>query len=182
MKKVISIIVASILSLVLLYGCTQPPPSQETPNQPTQNVITTGQTGLGTVMMGTNGMTLYVWQKDSNGQSACYGQCAQFWPPLTIPANTTPTGTGITATLGVTERTDGTFQVTANGMPLYYFSGDKVSGDINGQGSTGFGALWYVISPSGQQIMTPKPSNATNTTQTQNPAQSGSSTGSSGYG
>lgn len=53
---------------------------------------------------------------------------------------------------GTSARTDGTTMVTYNGHPLYYFIGDKKAGDVSGQGVNGFGALWFVVSPSGTQI------------------------------
>jgi predicted lipoprotein with Yx(FWY)xxD motif len=42
-------------------------------------------------------------------------------------------------------RADGTVQVTFNHMPLYYFSGDSVAGDTNGQGTNN----WFVAPLSG---------------------------------
>jgi hypothetical protein len=48
-------------------------------------------------------------------------------------------------------RSDGTTQITYNGHPLYYYSKDVNSGDINGQG---FNNKWYAVSPAGDPIMT----------------------------
>jgi predicted lipoprotein with Yx(FWY)xxD motif len=52
-------------------------------------------------------------------------------------------------------RSDGKPQVTYNGHPLYLFSADQKTGDTNGQGVSAFGGLWYVLSPSGDEITTP---------------------------
>jgi predicted lipoprotein with Yx(FWY)xxD motif len=38
----------------------------------------------------------------------------------------------VTGNLGTITRTDGSLQVTYNGLPLYFFSGDKAAGDANG--------------------------------------------------
>jgi hypothetical protein len=54
--------------------------------------------------------------------------------------------------LGTTKRSDGAKQVTYNRHPLYLFAGDTASGQTTGQGSTGFGAPWYVLAPGGNQI------------------------------
>jgi predicted lipoprotein with Yx(FWY)xxD motif len=54
--------------------------------------------------------------------------------------------------LGTTKRSDGAEQVTYNEHPLYLFTGDSASGQTTGQGSTGFGAPWYVLAPAGNQI------------------------------
>ncbi|MHB8448919.1 MAG: COG4315 family predicted lipoprotein [Mycobacteriales bacterium] len=54
--------------------------------------------------------------------------------------------------LGTSRRTDGTVQVTYNGHPLYYYSGDSHAGQTNGEGINSFGGYWYVVSPNGQAI------------------------------
>jgi len=51
--------------------------------------------------------------------------------------------------LGVVLRNDMTYQVTYNGWPLYYFVRDMQPGEVNGHGSRGFGALWTVVTVSG---------------------------------
>jgi predicted lipoprotein with Yx(FWY)xxD motif len=93
--------------------------------------------GHGTVLVaGFNGMTLYQFSQDMSGSgtSACTGGCISTWPPLTVPAGTTPTGaSGITGQLATITRTDGKgIQVTYNGRPLHFYSGDTKPGDANG--------------------------------------------------
>jgi hypothetical protein len=62
-------------------------------------------------------------------------------------------GSGAKASLlGTTKRSDGAQQVTYNQHPLYLFAGDTAPGQTTGQGSTGFGAPWYVLTPGGNQI------------------------------
>jgi predicted lipoprotein with Yx(FWY)xxD motif len=101
-------------------------------------VVMTATVGtVGTlVVASSNGMTVYTFDKDvvNSGTSACTGGCIAKWPALTVPAGSTPTGaSGITGKLGTITRTDdGTLQVTYNGKPLYFFSGDKAAGDSNG--------------------------------------------------
>ena len=94
-------------------------------------------TGHGSVLVdGSSGMTLYVFDQDTPGSntSACTGGCVSTWPPLTVPAGTTPTAaTGISGQLGTLTRTDGKgIQVTFNGLPLHFYSGDTKPGDANG--------------------------------------------------
>jgi predicted lipoprotein with Yx(FWY)xxD motif len=98
------------------------------------------------------GRSLYLWVPDSRTMSTCAGACATAWPPLTV--KTTPTaGTGATASdLATITRTDGSKQVTYAGHPLYYFAGDKAPGQTNGEASNGFGAPWYLVAPTGQQV------------------------------
>ena len=62
-------------------------------------------------------------------------------------------GSGVTASdIGSITRADGSKQVTYNGHPLYYFSLDKSAGDTKGQGSSNFGAKWWILSPAGDKI------------------------------
>ena len=91
----------------------------------------------GTLLVaGANGMTVYTFAKDvvNSGTSACTGGCITKWPALTVPAGSTPAGGGgVTGKLGTITRTDdGSTQVTYNGLPLYFYSGDKAPGDANG--------------------------------------------------
>jgi predicted lipoprotein with Yx(FWY)xxD motif len=89
------------------------------------------------VVAGSNSMTVYVFSKDTadSGTSACTAACITKWPALTVPAGTTPTGgSGATGKVGTITRSDSNraLQVTYNGLPLYFFSGDKAVGDSNG--------------------------------------------------
>jgi predicted lipoprotein with Yx(FWY)xxD motif len=91
------------------------------------------------------GKTLYTWAKDTDENSQCYDQCATFWPPLVTTAKALAADGVTNAKLGTSPRKDGALQVTFNGHPLYFFSRDATPGDTNGQGSTGFGAVWVVV-------------------------------------
>ncbi len=133
---------------------SSPPPKTASGKAATLGVESTS---LGKVLDNGQGRTLYVFQGDTGTKSNCSGACATNWPPLTS-ANPT-VGKGANASMiGTTKRSDGTTQVTYNGHPLYTFSGDSNPGDTNGQGVNAFGALWYALSPAGQQV-TASPSN-----------------------
>jgi predicted lipoprotein with Yx(FWY)xxD motif len=47
----------------------------------------TGDSAKGKVLTNDKGMTLYIFDKDSSGKSACNGPCAGNWPPLTAAAD-----------------------------------------------------------------------------------------------
>jgi predicted lipoprotein with Yx(FWY)xxD motif len=118
-----------------------------TPSGPA--LVNLGQTAnLGSFLVDSAGMTLYIFTKDTPGVSNCSGNCATLWPPLLT--NGVPTvGTGVTASmLGTTTRSDGSVQVTYNGWPLYNYSKDTAAGDTNGEG---FASFWYVMTPAGTQ-------------------------------
>lgn len=102
----------------------------------------------GKFLVGSNGKTLYVFQKDSLDHSNCTGGCASLWPPLVVAAGQTPTKAGqLPGSLGTIKRNNGKYQVTYNGMPLYYFLPDTSPGKVTGQGIQSFGGAWYVVPP-----------------------------------
>lgn len=114
--------------------------------------VSTATTSLGKVLVGPNGHTLYLFQKDKNDKSACSGTCASFWPPL-IASGKPVAGPGVKASLlGRTKRADGRMQVTYNRHPLYGFVNDTKKGQTNGEGVTAFGAKWFVVSPAGAKV------------------------------
>jgi predicted lipoprotein with Yx(FWY)xxD motif len=125
-----------------------PPPKTASGKSATLGVESTS---LGKILDDGQGHTLYLFQADTGTKSNCSGACATNWPPLT---STNPTvGKGANASMvGTSKRSDGTTQVTYNGHPLYTFAGDSSAGDTSGQGVNAFGGLWYVVSPSGQQV------------------------------
>ncbi|HXZ99521.1 MAG TPA: hypothetical protein VEK76_04150 [Candidatus Binatia bacterium] len=91
--------------------------------------------GTPTLVASSNGLTLYAFDQDvaGSGSSNCNGSCASEWPPLHIAAGVVPAaGAGVTGQLGTIRRADGTMQVTFNGKPLYFFSGDTAPGQTNG--------------------------------------------------
>ena len=113
--------------------------------------VTVRKTKLGRILVDAQGRTLYDFLKDKKGKSACGGACAKFWPPLMTKGKPKAAGGAQAKLLGTTTRVAGT-QVTYAGRPLYTYAGDKKAGQTNGQGSTTFGAPWYVLAPNGHQI------------------------------
>jgi predicted lipoprotein with Yx(FWY)xxD motif len=105
-------------------------------------------TTLGSFLVDSKGVTLYIFTNDTPGTSNCNAGCTSNWPPF-LTSGAPTAGDGVTAAmLGTTTRSDGTTQVTYNGWPLYYFAGDKAAGDTNGEGKAG---SWYVMTPAGTQ-------------------------------
>jgi predicted lipoprotein with Yx(FWY)xxD motif len=119
-------------------------------------VVSTATTSLGRVLVTGSGRTLYLFEKDTNGKSACAGKCSQFWPPL-IASGKPIAGVGVKASLlGMTRRADGRWQVTYNQHPLYAFLKDAKKGQTNGEGIDAFGAEWYALSAAGTAVAKPK--------------------------
>ena len=123
----------------------------KTPSGQTATVDVAGSR-LGNILVDTNGRTLYLFQSDSPTASTCSGECASDWPPLRASGSPT-VSEGANASLVTTvKRSDGKPQVAYNGHPLYLYEGDQAPGDTNGQGLNLFGALWYAVSPNGDQV------------------------------
>lgn len=89
------------------------------------------------MMADEKGMTLYTFDKDAGGMSACYEGCAVKWPPYLGAADAK-----LTEGWTLVDRTDGTKQWAYDGKPVYYFEGDKAKGDATG---AEMGGVWHVI-------------------------------------
>jgi predicted lipoprotein with Yx(FWY)xxD motif len=116
--------------------------------------VDVGKTGtLGTVLVAANGHTLYRYTVDSKGINRCSNvpACNAYWPALLVKTGSKPTaGSGVTAKLiGTIGAAHGMRQITYAGYPLYLFSGDKSSGQVNGQG---FEKKWYAVGANGALV------------------------------
>jgi predicted lipoprotein with Yx(FWY)xxD motif len=100
---------------------------------------------LGTHLIGFNGMTLYVSAGDETGVSNCVDACARIWIPYLAPYKDSLSNIekGIPGKIGTAPRVGNTVQVTYEGRPLYFYSGDSVSGETKGQGLDG---QWAIVS------------------------------------
>ena len=112
--------------------------------------IGTRQTSLGTFLVSA-GRTLYVFEADGRNQSTYTGPCAGTWPPLLTNGRPKATS-GVKASLLGTTGAGAAEQVTYDGHPLYFYSGDTKRGDTNSQNLKLFGAKWYVVSVAGTAI------------------------------
>jgi predicted lipoprotein with Yx(FWY)xxD motif len=93
----------------------------------------------GPMLTDPHGMTLYTFDRDAGGKSACNGPCATNWPPLTAPADAKPSGK-----FTVVAREDGTKQWAYDGKPLYHFKNDAKAGDVGGDGVNN---VWHLATP-----------------------------------
>jgi len=111
---------------------------------------------LGDVLVaGSNGLTLYLFTPDEPGVSNCNGGCAVAWPPLTVPDGDTPNlGAGVSGSVSLITRDDGSQQVALDDQPLYFYQDDSVAGDANGQAVND---VWWVLDATGTQIGGPTP-------------------------
>ena len=114
--------------------------------------VAVASSGLGRVLVDGRGRTLYLFEKDKHGKSACTGQCAGFWPPLIAHGKPLASAGAKASLLGTTKRADGRLQVTYNHHPLYRFIKDTRKGQTSGEGVNAFGAEWFAVSAAGAKI------------------------------
>ena len=148
---------------VALAGCTSPaaeePADEETSVETeapdtgameTDALLTTADSSLGEIVVDGEGLTVYMFDSDTQGgdASTCEGECATSWPSVTADSDD-PDVEGVTGEIGTITGVDGETQVTLNGWPLYYFAGDTAAGDTNGQGDND---VWWVLTPAGEKI------------------------------
>ena len=95
----------------------------------------------GDMLTGSNGMTLYIFDKDAagSGKSMCNGPCANNWPPLFAMDGDTASGN-----YSIVNRDDGKKQWAFKGKPLYFWAKDMKAGDRTGDG---FNNVWHVAKP-----------------------------------
>ena len=74
------------------------------------------------------------------------------WPPVTVTDKGIAKDGAQAGLVGTEKRKDGATQLTYNGWPLYYFANDTKPGQLSGQADTGFGAVWWLLTPGGQPL------------------------------
>ena len=102
--------------------------------------VKSGTTAKGTALTDAKGMSLYTFDKDSGGKSACNGPCATNWPVVKAEASDQPSGDYTIIT-----RDDGSKQWAYKGKPLYTFAKDQKTGDAMGDGFAN--GAWHLAHP-----------------------------------
>jgi len=111
-------------------------------------------TSLGSYFANGTGYALYLFTNDTqnSGKSSCYNVCATYWPPFHGNATNLVLPSGVNASaFGTIVRTDGTTQITYDGWPLYFYSGDTQPGQTKGQGKLG---TWFAVTYPALKILT----------------------------
>jgi len=148
-RALIGAIVAPVL-LLALAGCGSDGGQTPASNAPAgAATVKVADSDLGPILVDGSGRTLYAFTKDKDQTSNCGEACIAVWPAL-IAAKTADAGQGANATLvGQTQSTEGQQQATYGQWPLYYYVGDMVAGDVNGQG---IDDEWFVLSADGKLV------------------------------
>jgi predicted lipoprotein with Yx(FWY)xxD motif len=140
-------------------------------------VKTASNSTLGTILVDSQGMTLYHLSGEQNGKFICTSSiCLGVWHPLAVSSGGAPSGE--VGSLSTVKRPEGTIQVTYKGTPLYTFTGDQQPGETKGQGIKDVGT-WSAVTTSSSS--TPASTNGSNSTTPSTSSPSESSSG-GGYG
>ena len=130
-------------------------PAASAPAAGSTTALATKKVGSATLLTNSKGHTLYWFALDSSTASKCNGTCAHYWPPVPGPASA---GSGVTGTLGVITRSNGSKQATWNGHPLYTYVGDTAPGTAKGNGINLNGGVWHDIVLTGVSAPAASPS------------------------
>jgi predicted lipoprotein with Yx(FWY)xxD motif len=158
MRHLLKLSVPAIAASLLIAACGSSSSSSTTSSAATQPaaqtssgsssavVVKSASSSLGTILVDSQGMTLYHLSGEQNGKFICTSSaCLGVWHPLIAPSSGAPSGE--VGSLGTVKRPEGTVQVTYKGTPLYTFTGDQQSGETKGQGIKDVGT-WSVITTS----------------------------------
>jgi predicted lipoprotein with Yx(FWY)xxD motif len=113
--------------------------------------VALGDSEFGQILFDSKRQAIYIFERDKENKSNCYGDCAEAWPPV-FTEGKPRAGKGIhRSQLGTTKRRDGKLQVTYAGKPLYYYAhegpGDVKCHDVNLNGG-----FWWVLGADGERI------------------------------
>jgi predicted lipoprotein with Yx(FWY)xxD motif len=124
------------------------------------------------VVINPQGRTLYHLSSETSRHLLCKSkECLTNWPPLTVKSAGTKlkAGSGVKGKLALLHRSNGAFQVTLNGLPLYRYAGDSAKGDVNGEGIESFGGTWHAVKASSSASTAPTTTGTTTTTTSPEP-------------
>jgi predicted lipoprotein with Yx(FWY)xxD motif len=112
--------------------------------------ITVRQSEFGRMLFDSKKQAIYIFQRDRKGESVCYDECAEAWPPV-FSSGKPKMGDGVKASLlGTVKRRDGKLQVTYADQPLYYYAHEG-PGEVRCHNVDLNGGLWWVVGPDGKR-------------------------------
>jgi predicted lipoprotein with Yx(FWY)xxD motif len=155
MRHLLKLSIPAIAASLLIAACgsssskttssaaSTQPAAQTSSSSSSAVVVKSASSSLGTILVESEGMTLYHLSGEVNGKFICTSTaCLGVWHPLIASAGSEPSGE--VGSLGTVKRPEGTMQVTYKGTPLYIFTGDQQPGETKGQGIKDVGT-WSVI-------------------------------------
>ncbi len=120
------------------------------PTAGTGTTITLGPSDFGSMLYDRRGQAIYIFERDPEGESVCYGECAEAWPPVLTEAEPRAAEGIRTSLLGTVRRRGGKLQVTYGGKPLYFYAHED-RGQVLCHNVHLNGGLWWVVGPDGRR-------------------------------
>jgi predicted lipoprotein with Yx(FWY)xxD motif len=129
-------------------------PEQATParsrSSATGTRITLRRSAFGRVLFDGRRQAIYIFENDRRGETVCYGECAEAWPPV-YTRGAPRARAGVRADLlGTIRRRDGRRQVTYAGRPLYYYAHEG-PGEVRCHNVDLNGGFWWVVGRDGRR-------------------------------
>lgn len=113
-------------------------------------LIVAGDSQFGRMLFDARKRAIYIFERDADRQTECYGECAEAWPPVYTTGEPVA-GSGVRSSLlGTIERRDARMQVTYAGRPLYYYAHEG-PGEVRCHNVDLNGGLWWVVGPDGKR-------------------------------
>jgi predicted lipoprotein with Yx(FWY)xxD motif len=130
---------------------TAPMDGQDAPRTERKGTrLTVRGSEFGSMLFGSKRQAIYIFENDRKGETVCYGECAEAWPPV-VTKGEPVAGNGVKAALlGTIKRRDGTRQVTYAGRPLYYYAHEG-PGEVRCHNVDLNGGFWWVVGPDGMR-------------------------------
>jgi predicted lipoprotein with Yx(FWY)xxD motif len=112
--------------------------------------VTIGDWEFGKMIFNSKRQAIYIFEKDPKGNTVCYDECAEAWPPVFAEGDPVA-GRGVDSSLlGTVKRRDGKLQVSYADQPLYYYAHEK-PGEVRCHNVNLNGGLWWVVGPDGKR-------------------------------
>jgi predicted lipoprotein with Yx(FWY)xxD motif len=112
--------------------------------------IVVGESQFGTMLFDARKQAIYIFERDGEGRSVCYGECAKAWPPVYTDGPPVAASGVRDSLLGTVKRRDGRLQVTYAGRPLYFYAHER-PGEVRCHNVDLNGGLWWVVGPNGKR-------------------------------
>jgi predicted lipoprotein with Yx(FWY)xxD motif len=112
--------------------------------------VTVANSEFGEMLFDSNEQAIYIFENDPKGESVCYDECAEAWPPV-FTDGPPVAGPGVKASLlGTVKRRDGKLQVAYADKPLYYYAHEG-PGEVRCHNVNLNGGLWWVVGSNGKR-------------------------------
>ena len=125
------------------------PPPKTSDGPATGTIIIAADSEYGQMLFDKSGQPIYLFDKETSTEPACYDDCAENWPPVLTKGEPQARSSVAADRLGTTKRADGSTQVTYGGHPLYYYAHEGKY-EVLCHNVEEYGGLWLVVTPVGE--------------------------------